>query len=195
MAALSSRDIRALKILAAFLVVAGLVALYVYVFIPQQERLIKAREDLAAAEMQLKADLIKLNKAASAEENLKLALSQLRAEEELIADEEKQAYFLRDIEVMAKKHGVKVDSMRFVAGKPVGRFLDVGTYVEVTGSFAGVKGFYDELEVLNRKLAVRNFSFDLQSEMVVLKDGTSATKDVLHSICNLSLFIRPKGGV
>lgn len=195
MAALSSRDIRALKILAAFLVVAGLVALYIYVFIPQQERLVKAREDLATVEMQLRADLTRLNKAASAEENMKIALGQLRSEEELVADEEKQAYFLRDIEAMAKKYGVKIDSMRFVAGKPIGRFLDVGTYVEVTGSYAGIKGFYDALEVLNRKLAVRNFSFDLQTEMVMLKDGTSSTKDVLHSICNLSLFIRPKGGV
>lgn len=195
MAALSSRDIRALKILAAFLVVAGLVALYIYVFISQQERLVKAREDLATVEMQLRADLTRLNKAASAEENLNIALGQLRSEEELIADEEKQAYFLRDIEAMAKKYGVKIDSMRFVAGKPIGRFLDVGTYVEVTGSYAGIKGFYDALEVLNRKLAVRNFSFDLQTEMVMLKDGTSSTKDVLHSICNLSIFIRPKGGV
>jgi len=195
LAALSSRDIRALKILAAFLVIAGLVALYIYVFIPQQERLMKAREDLATAEMQLRADITRLNKAASADENLKIALGQLRSEEELIADEEKQAFFLRDIEAMAKKYGVKLNSMRFVAGKPIGRFLDVGTYVEVTGSYAGIKGFYDALEVLNRKLAVRNFSFDLQSEMVMLKDGTSSTKDVLHSICNLSLFIRPKGGV
>jgi len=195
LAALSNRDIRALKILAAFLAVVGLVALYIYVFLPQQERLTKVREDLQTVEMQLRADLTRLNKASTAEADMKAALEQLRAEEALICDEDKQAFFIRDVEEMAKKSSVKVNSMRFTDGKAIGRFNDIATIIEVTGSYAGVKSFYDYLEVLNRKLAVRNFSFDLQSEVVAAKDGSTTQKDVLHSICNLSLFIRPKGGV
>ncbi len=50
------------------------------------------------------------------------------------------------------------------------------------------------LEILNRKLAVNSYSFDLQAETKIAEDGTTKQIDKLHSICNLSLFIRPKGG-
>ncbi len=195
MAPLGTRDIRALKILAVFLLLVGLTALVVYVFMPQNEKFVKAKEDLQTAEMQLRTDLRKLNKAKEAEAALKRALDELRQEEELIADEEKLAYFIRDLEEMAKRSGIKLDSVRFNEGKPLGRFLDVGTYIEVTGSFAGVKMFYDALELLNRKLAVTSFNFDLQSEAIINELGETTQRDVLHSVCNLSLFIRPKGGV
>lgn len=195
MAPLGSRDIRALKILGVFLLLVGLAALVVYVFMPQQERLDRAKEDLQTAEMQLRADLRRLSKAREAEDALNQALERLRREEELIADEVKQAYFIRDLEEMAKRAGIKLDSVRFTEGKPLGRFLDVGTYIEVTGSFAGVKMFYDALELLNRKLAVTSFNFDLQSEAVIDELGETTQRDTLHSTCNLSLFIRPKGGV
>lgn len=195
MAPLGSRDIRALKILAVFLLLVGLAALVVYVFMPQQERLERAKEDLQTAEMQLRADLRRLNKAKEAEMALNQALEQLRREEELIADENKQAFFIRDLEEMAKRAGIKLDSVRFTEGKPLGRFLDIGTYIEVTGSFVGIKMFYDALELLNRKLAVTSFNFDLQSEATVDEMGETIQRDTLHSTCNLSLFIRPKGGV
>lgn len=195
MAPLGSRDIRALKILVAFLVVVGFVALVVYVFMPQQDRLTKAKEGLQVAEMQLRADLRKLNKAKEVDLALSQALERLRREEELIADEEKQAFFIRDIEEMAKRAGIKLNLVRFNEGKQLGRFLDVGTSIEVTGSFAGVKMFYDALELLNRKLAVTNFSFNLQTEAAIDAFGQTTQKDVLNSVCYLSLFIRPKGGV
>jgi Tfp pilus assembly protein PilO len=194
LAPLASRDVRALKILAIFLCIAGLVALYVYVFIPQMDRLAQAREELQASEMLLRADIAKLNRADESKAKLATALQQLRNEEALIADEVKQAYFLRDIEAMAKRSGVKLNSVRFSGGKLLGRFLDVATHIDITGSFAGVKLFYDALEVLNRKLAVTNFSFDIQSEAVPLGEGLLEQKESLHSICSLSLFIRPKGG-
>lgn len=194
MAALSGRDLRALKVLAVFLLVAGSVALYIYVFIPQQEKLMAARADLETAEGQLKADLVRLNKANQADATLKSELELLRAEEALIADQDKQAFFLRDVEAMAKKAGVRIDSTRFATGKPLGRFLDVPAVIELTGSYNGIKAFYDSLEVLNRKLAVKSFSFDLQAEVAETATGVKQ-KDVLHSVCNLSLFIRPKGGV
>ena len=195
MAPLGTRDIRALKILAVFLILVGLAALVVYVFMPQQEKLIRAKEDLQTAEMQLRADLRKLNKAKEAEAALSKALERLRQEEELIADENKQAYFIRDLEEMAKRAGIKLNSVRFTEGRPLGRFLDVGTYIEITGSFAGVKMFYDALELLNRKLAVTSFNFDLQSEASINELGETTQRDTVHSMCNLSLFIRPKGGV
>ena len=139
MAKLGSRDIRALKVLAVFLILAGLVALYVYVFVPQQERLDLAREELKTVETQLRADLNKLNKADEADVSLKLALERLRNEEIFIADEDKQAFFVRDLEAMAKRAGVKLGSVRFSNAKPLGRFLDFVTYVETTGSFAGIQ--------------------------------------------------------
>lgn len=195
MAPLGTRDIRALKILAVFLILVGLAALVIYVFMPQQEKLVRAKEDLQTAEMQLRADLRKLNKAKEAEVALNKALERLRQEEELIADENKQAYFIRDLEEMAKRAGIKLNSVRFTEGRPLGRFLDVGTFIEITGSFAGVKMFYDSLELLNRKLAVTSFNFDLQSEASINELGETTQRDTVHSMCNLSLFIRPKGGV
>ena len=195
MAPLGTRDIRALKILAVFLILVGLAALAIYVFMPQQEKLVRAKEDLQTAEMQLRADLRKLNKAKEAEVALNKALERLRQEEELIADENKQAYFIRDLEEMAKRAGIKLNSVRFTEGRPLGRFLDVGTFIEITGSFAGVKMFYDSLELLNRKLAVTSFNFDLQSEASINELGETTQRDTVHSMCNLSLFIRPKGGV
>ena len=195
MAPLGSRDIRALKILGVFLLLVGLAALVVYVFMPQQERLERAKEDLQTTEMQLRADLRRLNKAKDAEAALNQSLERLRREEELIADEDKQAYFIRDLEEMAKRAGIRLDSVRFTEGKPLGRFLSIGTLIEVTGSFAGVRMFYDSLELLNRKLAVTSFIFDLQSEAAINELGETIQKDSLHSTCNMNLFVRPKGGV
>ena len=76
---ISERSRKQVRLLLLLLVVLGAGALYTYVFVPQAERLDRAKADLQDAEMQLQMSLAKLARANQAQIDLEDAVLRLDA--------------------------------------------------------------------------------------------------------------------
>lgn len=199
---ISERSRKQVRLLLLLLVVLGAGALYTYVFVPQAERLDRAKADLQDAEMQLQMSLANLARANQAQIDLEDAVLRLDAAYARIPEDTRTSYVLRDLEELAEKTGAVVSNVSFADAKTVGRFLEIPFSVNLTGTFDGVTRFVDELARLTRIVTVR--SYRLASGVSL--PGASSDEDeagdgslrddtnYINLVLDLSTYARPKGG-
>lgn len=183
---LSTRE----KWLLAIALILGLgYAVYAYVYTPIMARHAAAAKELEDINMEIRKGLAALRRVPKVEQEFREKLAALHSFEVLIPDEERLPFLLKDLEDVAGRSNVKINSLSLGKPSPIGDYLEVELRLTLEGTYNDVLAFFANVEAMPRLINVTSFSIAGFSAA-----ATDESKAPLAVDVTMTTIVRPKNG-
>lgn len=183
---LSTRE----KWLLAIALILGLgYVVYTYVYAPIMAHHAAVAKELEDVNLEIRKGLAALKRVPKVEQEFREKLAALESFEVLIPDEDKLPYLLKDLEDVARRGNVKINSLSLGKPSPIGDYLEVELRLTLEGTYNDVLAFFANVEAMPRLINVTSFSIAGFSAA-----ATDESKAPLAVDVTMTTIVRPKNG-